>query len=119
MAAFRELVVGWQGSVFPKGSPDEELDEIHADLALCDSWIAESLLPYLRTGKWVPAIPDVLQVLDDIVDRLNRQQEQRNDLVLIDQYTQYASLLRAVYKGFLDRRRGGFLPGLGVSGEVM
>jgi len=94
----------WQKLGFPKGSRDEELDEIHADLALCDSWVAESLVPYLRTGRWTPAIPNVLQTLDDIIARLNQRQKQVYDRALIDQYLRYAMLLRAVYKGFLERQ---------------
>jgi hypothetical protein len=73
------------------------LDEVRADLALADTWVAESVIPFVERGQFLPAQVDVLQEL-----RLLR--ERAATLSSSDRATEcqrYAELLSGVYEAFL------------------
>jgi hypothetical protein len=104
-ANLEEAVRVWRKAPFPLGSAVDALDEAHADLALYDTWVAESVLPYVERGIWEPAVPDVLGAIDELVGEvgdLYASGTEDPDAAL--GYLAYAELLRAVYVAFMHER---------------
>jgi hypothetical protein len=96
----------WRRQAFPTGSPVDALDELHADLVLADTWVAESVIPYVKRGIYSPARVDVLGTLSDLRHRAKRLAESvaGEDRDQARKYDEYAHLLEVVYEAFL---RGG------------
>ncbi|WP_370246877.1 hypothetical protein [Nocardioides sp.] len=106
MANFEEAVREWREASFPHGSALDVLDEVHADLVLYDTWVAESVLPYVDRGIWEPAVPDVLGALDELIRQVEKlRAEGTDDLDAACAYLAYAELLRAVYVAFVRERQ--------------
>jgi hypothetical protein len=106
MSALNEAIQRWQRAPFPRGSADDALDEIHADLALYDTWVAAPLLLYVDRGVWLPAVPDVLGALDDLTRRVEVLRAAGEEPEIASQYLDYAALLRAAYLAFLEEGLG-------------
>jgi hypothetical protein len=101
MEALRECYDLLRQEPFPTGGRDDDLDELHADLALADSWVAESVIPFVERGSFAPAKVDVLQAL-----RTMREQARGlRDPDARSAYLRYIDLLSRVYETFL--RAGG------------
>ncbi|WP_156786302.1 hypothetical protein [Microterricola viridarii] len=103
---FEGAFQSWRDAPFPRGSSRDPADEVHANLALYDTWVAESVVPFMDRGIWQPAVPDVLGALENLggqVQELRRAGTE--DLEALSAYLAYADLLRTVYRAFL--RRGG------------
>ncbi|GAA1753285.1 hypothetical protein [Agromyces humatus] len=96
-----QLVAVWRDAPFPPGSNNDQLDELHADLALIDTWVAESLLPYLHSRTWEPAVPDVFGALDQLERSLGQLELGPEDRQQSGRYLEYALLLRGAYDAFL------------------
>ncbi|UMG91013.1 hypothetical protein [Nocardioides sp. TF02-7] len=110
MTTFDEAVRAWREASFPRGTVDDDLDDAHSDLALYDSWVAESVLPYADGGEWTPAVPDVLGELDRFTKRVEELRAAgTDDPEAAASYLAYAALLRDAYEAFL--RDGGGEPG--------
>jgi len=108
MSNFHETAQLWLSTPLPAGSSSDDLDEVHADLALIDTWVAGSVLPMLQSGRWPPATPDVVAALDELsteIERLRTQDGDENGLA--NQYLAYACFLRRVYGIFLARTDDG------------
>ncbi len=106
MSTFEETVRNWREASFPQGSEVDALDDIHADLALYDSWIAESVVPYVDRGIWEPAVVDVLGALDELILRTKALQRTGiDDRSAAASYLAYAEMLRRVYRAFLQKRQ--------------
>jgi hypothetical protein len=102
MPSLDEAFRAWRDAPFPRGSVVDALDEAKADLVLHDSWVAESVIPFVEHGRWEPAVPDVLGALDRLMHDVaaldaagTRDQEAAAGL------RSYAALLREVYVAFL------------------
>lgn len=54
MDHFSRAVEAWRREPFPPGSATDALDELHADLALADSWLAEAVIPFVDRGVFEP-----------------------------------------------------------------
>ena len=59
----------WREKPFPPGSPSDPLDDLHADLALVDTWVAEAIVPFVEQGVYRPIQVDPLEKLKQIQDR--------------------------------------------------
>ena len=102
MKTFETNIRVWRETPFPRGSAVDALDEMHADLALYDTWVAESVLPYVERGRWEPAVPDVLAALDALTRDLDALRGARtDDPEAVSAYLAYAALLRTLYESFL------------------
>lgn len=102
MGDFEKAVRAWHEAPFPRGSVVDSLDEAHADLVLYDTWVAESVLPYIERGHWEPAVPDVVAALDALTQDIEaRRDTGTEDPEAVSAYLHYAALLRAVYLDFL------------------
>lgn len=107
MSDLIQAVRVWREEPFPPGSAVDALDEAHADLALYDSWVAESVLPYIQRGTWEPAVPDVLAALDTLVREVEGLlADGIEDPQAASRYIAYAELLRSVYLAFLQAEAG-------------
>lgn len=105
MGDFEAAYVAWRNRPFPPGSHDDSLDELHADLALADGWVADSVIPYVERGIFQPAQLDVIEELARLRDRAVdlRGAGGEDDPTLSDAYRDYADLLLRVYEGFLTK----------------
>lgn len=106
MSAFEEHAHAWRSAAFPRGSAVDALDEIHADLALYDACVAESVVPFLDRGVWEPAAIDVLGALDELSLRIaSLQAVGTDDSEAASSYATYADMLREMYRVFLQERQ--------------
>lgn len=105
MGDFEAAYVAWRNQAFPPGSADSSLDELHADLALADTWVAESVIPYIERGVYEPAQIDVIDELHSFCNRVDdlKRRGGGGDPILSDTYRDYAELLIRVYESFLEQ----------------
>jgi hypothetical protein len=105
VCAFETPYASWREQPFPPGSTWDPLDELHADLALADSWVAETVIPFVEHGVNQPANVDVIGTLRDIRNRANILGElgHGDDKRLAQEYSNYAELLQRVYDGYLEQ----------------
>ena len=109
MNAREDLYARWRRQPFPPGSASDAVDELHADLALADSWIAETVIPFVEHGVHKPAHLDVvaeLRALEDRAAQLGRSVSPEDSRLLQD-YSQYVALLLLVYEDFLANAPSG------------
>jgi hypothetical protein len=100
MANLADAYAAWRRQPFPHGSADGVVDELHADLALADSWVAESVIPFVERARFMPAGPDVLHELRKMHDRAAALR----DPARATEYLTYIALLSDVYGAFLRER---------------
>jgi hypothetical protein len=107
MGDFEDAYTSWRGQPFPPGSADDALDELHADLVLADTWVAESVVPFVERGLYQPARIDVIAELRKLRDRAVQLRRDRagDDAGLCDAYRDYAGLLLRLYEGFIGHGR--------------
>ena len=101
MAELEDAYAAWRSRPFPPGSSDELLDELHADLALADTWVAEAVIPRVEHGLHQPARADVIDELEELRDRaveLTETSGRFADGDLADDYREYVDVLLRVYK---------------------
>jgi hypothetical protein len=106
---FEELYNAWRSEPFPEGSDDDEVDELHADLALADTNVAAVIVPFVEHGRsQAPAI-DVMGSLEALRSRASALREAFDDerKVAISAYDKYAETLESVYRAFLASRSPG------------
>jgi hypothetical protein len=102
---FEKAYEAWRLRPFPKGSHVDALDELHADLALADTWVAESVVPFIKRGVYSPAQVDVMEILSEVRSRATKLAESVGgaDREVAMEYAAYAHLLEIVYEAFLRR----------------
>jgi len=102
---FDEAVAAWQTLPFPPGSASDAIDELHADLVLADSWVAESVIPYIERGSRQLSNVDVIKRLSEFRSRateLRESSESQEDEQLLDSYREYIDSLLRAYRAFVD-----------------
>lgn len=106
MTRFDNLYGKWHAAGFPSTTMNDEVDELHKDLILYDSWVAESVIPFVKNGRHVPAVPDVVRTLDEFMQRAEvlAQRLGGQDLVSVQEQMAYAKCLAELYAEFLVRR---------------
>jgi hypothetical protein len=108
MGPLELAVADWRNAPFPPGSGEDDLDELHADLALADTWVAESTIPYLERG--VVALPpfDVKSELEKLEHRALSLAEKSAaaERALADSYVRYVGLLIRVFDCLAARLAG-------------
>ncbi|MCU1362891.1 MAG: hypothetical protein JWM55_719, partial [Acidimicrobiaceae bacterium] len=105
MDDFRDLVSRWRDQPFPPGSSDESIDELHSELALADSWVADSVIPYIERGVRIPGKVDVVGKLRELQTRameLARGSDASSQPVLQD-YLRRIEILTQIYQSFLQK----------------
>ena len=107
MGEFEDAYTVWRSRAFPQGSADDSLDELHADLALADTWVADSVIPYVKRGEYQPAQVDVVGELRELRNRAEQLRSRGTDkhAAVAASYAEYATILLHVYESFLMRGR--------------
>lgn len=105
VGSFGEAYTTWRERPFPAGSSTDALDELHADLALADTWVAESVVPFVERGLKQPAEVDVVGELSKLRDRAVElgSAATGEDARLASEYRDYIDLLVRAYTGFLGQ----------------
>jgi hypothetical protein len=98
VARFQDAYEAWIEVPFPIGDANDRLGELHDDVALADTWVAESVVPYFKEKRFVPAVPDVLQELRTLRERAVALGEADG----APEYVTYIDLLANVYQSFLE-----------------
>ena len=103
MSQLTESYERWQRQPFPPGSLSDAVDELHADLAGADAWVAESVIPFVEDGIHDPARFDVIAELDALRRRASDlatavASDERGP---VNEYVAYLDLLADVYEDFL------------------
>jgi len=93
----------WREASFPSTTTNENVDELHKELILYDLWVAESVIPFIQKGRYIPAVPDVV---DALMQFQERGQElllsvEGSDLDSVRQQLEYATKLYELYSEFL------------------
>jgi hypothetical protein len=91
----------WRATSFPKGSLDDELDELHAQLAYVDAMIADSAIPFLAGSRYDPIPAQASDELEHVLSRASTLAQLSNPEISNTalEYRQYAALLRDVNEG--------------------
>jgi hypothetical protein len=105
MAEFEEAVSAWRNQPFPPGSSTDAVDELHADLALADTWVAEAVVPFMERGVHRSPQVDVDKRLHELRVRTaeltqNATNETRE---LMHSYRDYIDRLLRVYTAFTEQ----------------
>jgi hypothetical protein len=89
---------------FPPNSKTKELGELHDELALVDTWVANAIIPFVEDGVYRPIKVDPLAELEKIRDRATElgRSFPPGDRERLDPYIRYADALREVYERFLS-----------------
>lgn len=99
LGRFRKFYTRWRSQPFPPGSQNEELDELHAELALLDVWIADYLLPFALEGRVVVDRQDVLAGIEVLRGQLARVRMSEGEL---QPYRDYLDVAADAYRSFLE-----------------
>ena len=111
MDDFQSRYSAWRERAAPKGSEDDALSELHADLMLVDSWLAETIIPVATRRRYVEPKVDISAALKDIVARAeafkaSMSGTQRDEAM---SYLSYGEDLERLHAAFCDAlERGGF-----------
>lgn len=105
MASLESSYGEWRAAPLPSGNGSEDFGEIHADLVLVDSWVAEYVIPFVERGiKHSPRV-DVSGALTDLRRRLSDLD--RGPVVskraLADEYSRYIAMLEELWQSFCAR----------------
>lgn len=94
MSAFSTAYALWRSEPFPSGSTRDDLDELHADLALVDVWVADTVVPYAERGVVVPpAGVDIHQAIAGLAERLEGISRDETDAVSAGEIAAYSRYL--------------------------
>lgn len=104
---FEGAYTAWRNQPFPVGSRVDALDEVHADLVLVDTWVAQTVIPFVEEGRYRPAQVDVLEKLQEVRDRASALSKSgsADEKRLVSDYLRYADLLKSVYESLLKKVR--------------
>lgn len=96
--AYRE----WRERPLPRGSSNDELAALHADLVLVDTWVAEAVIPFVERTQYVFSAVDVPAGIRVIRERAQELAPycDGEDAGLAAEYIAYADRLDAVYRQF-------------------
>jgi hypothetical protein len=102
---FQGAYQAWRARPFPHGSADDEdVDELHADLALADSMLAGPMVTFTKYGDATPASwGNARQKLDQFRERAQALERSTdgNNRRLAHEYDRYAELLANAYESYL------------------
>jgi hypothetical protein len=102
MTSFDDLYTRWRGVPFPLGSHQDDLDELHADLVLVDTWVADTVVPYVERGVITPPQVDIGAGIRGIRDRAAALREGASgaDQATLKGYLDYIDLIDKLYTAF-------------------
>jgi hypothetical protein len=106
LTSFPDAYRAWRKRPFPLGSTNDALDDLHADLALADTWVAEAVVPYIERGVHQPLQFAVIPELTRLRTRADEVAKEVGpaDIRLANEYGEYVDLLMNVYRAFLKQK---------------
>jgi hypothetical protein len=109
MSDLDDIYESWRSRSFPPGSAVEALDELHADLALADAWVAEYVVPFVEQGQFSRPEVQVITTLHNIRERARDLERSggAESQELAGEYGGYVDLLERVYRAFLSHAEPG------------
>ena len=60
----------WRRTPFPIGSGSDEVEELHADLAMWDAFVAEAVIPMEGGRRYDPGVHDQAAAVEDLRRRI-------------------------------------------------
>jgi hypothetical protein len=92
----------WMDEPFPAGSANDEIDEVHAELVMVDTWVADLVMPYLMHGRVFTDRVGVGAPLEQMRKRLNelRLSSSPVETTVLERYSAYAQLLEDLFSAF-------------------
>ena len=92
----------WRDAPLPPGTARDELDELHADLATVDLWVADMVIPYVESGTRFPLKVDIAAGIRRIQKGIRELRESLDgdDAALLEEYAAYVRLLDAVFDAY-------------------
>ncbi|MGW4518600.1 hypothetical protein ACWEO4_43405 [Streptomyces sp. NPDC004393] len=99
---FMDSYTLWRRMPFPSGGPTEDLKMTYADLAEVDEYVT-TVIRFVERGIFKPSPADVLSILDELMERIDRLCEESSgkDLEVARAQHAYAALMALVYRQFL------------------
>ena len=97
---FEEAYRAWRSQPFPSGSHDDQIDDIHAQLAYVDAVVADVVIPFVESGRDVSVKLDVAALLNELSSRIAAHDETVSARLdgRLAEYQHYCDLLRSVYE---------------------
>lgn len=107
MTSFDDAYKEWRQAPFPKGSSDDAVDELHAELAQWDAFVADEVIAIADGRTPQPGVVDIRAELDSFQMKIagveaNSHGAAREQLAA---YRHYCALLINVYRE-AQRHRG-------------
>lgn len=104
MGTFESAYRAWREAPFPGGSSNDKVDELRAELILADTWLADTLIPFVEEGRRWEDTSDISERLDRI---FAEAEEHMGALAVADReklllYCGYASLMRRAITGYTE-----------------
>jgi hypothetical protein len=99
MSTFDEAFDAWRRAKFPDGSPNDDVDDIHAVLAQLDAFVADEVIP-LHEGRTIQyRLASMLGDLSDLQARIGALHDSAGprDKAKLKEYADYCRLLQDVY----------------------
>lgn len=89
----------WRNLAFPEGSPVDSIDELKADLALVDVYVADTVIPFRDGRGWMAPVVDVPRAIANLEQRIDASlaAAQPVDRDLLIRYHDYCAALRQVW----------------------
>lgn len=98
-ASFIVAYEHWRNLAFPEGSPVASIDELKADLALVDVYVADTVIPFRDGGGCMTPVVEVPRAIADLEQRIDASMAaaQPVDRDRLIRYRDYCSALRQVW----------------------
>lgn len=103
MLTFMDSYIIWRHLPFPSSGSDKGLVLAHSDLAGADEYVT-TVIRYVERGIFKPAPVDVLELLQELMHRIDRLGDvaSAGDRAVARSQHAYAALLHLVYRQFLE-----------------
>ncbi|WP_159041002.1 hypothetical protein [Streptomyces sp. FxanaA7] len=108
MLSFMDAYTLWRSLPFPRSGSSSDLILARSDLAEADEYVT-TVIRYVERGVFKPAPVNVLTMLQELMQRIDRISERASDddrAIARSQHA-YAALLDLVYRQFLEVGRSG------------
>jgi hypothetical protein len=104
MASFERAFRAWREAPFPEGSENDLVDELHAELAQLDAFVADAVIPASEGLPIGTSVLDIGSELRRFVERADALQHlDTGDRFALRDYIRYATMLRDVYDSAVGR----------------
>lgn len=94
----------WRSAPFPPGGSSDDANEVHADLVVVDTWIADLVMPFVKEGRLVEQKVDIRAAVDRLLTQCQQlaRSDRGEDQILAREYVCYLNRLRALYGVYLQ-----------------